>query len=501
MSRDLQDLAAVAARGTSRAELPTPTGALAPALASVPGDTPEARLLGRAALLGLYARAGSPLGKAAAPPPTPLPAAERPLPPVLAALLPRLIRTDPVLAAQALDTVAARGWTLNATQVLALYRQETHLARSLWTLADGRARATLDAHPLHGQAQKAEEEAAWNARLEALTELRRRDPAQAARELQELWATQPADRRRDLLALVRQDLRPEDRPLLEAATRDRSPELQKQVRQLLGHLPGPLQDELLALLPQAVKVSGTVKRKITLGAFELPAALGKPRPGQYDDGEIHRLLGALPTGLILKTLGVGWAELEKAVRAHHWSLANELQEPLPPAPEPVEPVTARARIRDVAGQPKLSLEKLLEAVQSLGPSPDLAAEPDALQAALAARTLDLFGREGPSWQTRELVALLGHHLSPDLTVPPPTPLPFELPPRPKQLPTWQTPADWEERQRQDHARREQAAFQTWRTLTETLRVRREWRDALAACTPPSPLASQGPLPPGEREKL
>lgn len=478
MSRDLRELAVVATRGTSRAELPTPAGALAQALASVPGDTPEAALLGRAALLGLHARAGAPLGQATAPPPTPLPAPERPLPPVLAALLPTLVRTDPVLATGALETVTARGWTLNATQVLALHGQNADLARPLWTLADARARATLDAHPLHGQARKAEEEAAWTARVEALIGQRQANPAQAAQDLQELWAEQPADRRKELLALVRGDLRPEDRPLLETATRDRSSEVQKGARQLLGHLPGPLQDELLALLPGAVKVSGLLKKKLTFGAFDLPAALGKPRAGQYDDGDLHRLLGALPTGLILRTLRVSWNELHNAARNHHWSLTHELQAPEPPAPKPLDPRLARARLRDLSRQPKVSPEKLLEAVQAL--DTDLSAETADLQTALAARTLDLSQREGLTWQTRELETLLRRGLSPDLTVPPPTPLPFELPPRPKKFPTWQTPAQWEEQQRQAHAQKESAAFQTWRDLTSALRVRREWRDALAA---------------------
>ncbi|GAA5513809.1 hypothetical protein Dcar01_02557 [Deinococcus carri] len=485
MSRDLRELAVIATRGTSRAELPAPAGALAQALSSVPGDTPEARLLGRAALLGLHARAGAPLLKAPAPPAA-LPAPERPMPPVLATLLPPLVRTDPSLAARALDTVSARGWTLNAAQVLALYRQEADLAPALWTLADLRARATLDAHPLHGQAQKDGEEAAWAARLAALAELRRSGPAQAVQDLQALWASQPADRRKELLALLRRDPRPEDRPLLETATRDRSPEVQKQARQLLGHLPGAFQDELLALLPQAVKVSGTLKKKLTFGAFDLPAALGKPRAGQYDDSDLHRLLGALPTPLILKTLGVGWDELHKAARAHHWSLANELQEPPPPVPESLDPATARARLRDLAGQPKVSPEKLLDAVRALllNPGADLVAEPVDLQVTLAARALNLFQREGQSGVVPGLAGLLGERLSPDLTLPPPTPLPFELPPLPKKLPSWQTPAEWEESQRQQHAQREQAAFRAWRDLTDTLRLRREWRDALAAHSTP-----------------
>ncbi|WP_026332597.1 DUF5691 domain-containing protein [Deinococcus apachensis] len=484
MSRELRDLALVATRGTSRAELPAPAGPLAPALASVPGDTPEARLLARAALLGLHARAGAPLLRAAAPPPPPVPAAEAPLPPALAALLPTMIRTGSALTARALATVAVRGWTLNAAQVLALYQQQPDLAQDLWSLADARARVTLEAHPLSRQARKAGELTAWHARLAALTERRAHDPAQAALELEELWVSQPADRRKDLLALMRRDLHPGDRPLLETATRDRSPEVQKQARQLLGHLPGPLQDELLALLLQAVKVSGRLNRKITFGAFDLPAALGQPRAGQYDDGDLHRLLGALPTGLILRTLGVTWAELHQAARAHHWSLANEVQEPPPPLPEPPDPETARARLRDLAGQPQVSAETLLDAVRAMLPDPwaDLVAEPVDLQVTLAARAVGLVQREGQSGPVRGLTGLLGDRLSPDLTLPPPTPLPFELPPRPNKLPTWQTAADWEERQRLDHAQREQAAFQAWRELQGVLRLRREWRDALAAHT-------------------
>lgn len=484
MSRDLRELAVVATRGTVRAELPSPLGASVPALThaldSVPGETPEALLLGRAALLGLHARAGAPLARAATPPPTPLAAPERPMPSALAALLPALAHTDAVLLDGALSTVAARNWTLNAVQILALHARNANLARTLWTLADQRARATLDAHPLHKQAQKAEEQAAWAARLAALAERRVSDPAEAVRALQDLWASEGADRRRELLALVRRDLRPEDRPLLEGATRDRSPELQKQARQLLGHLPGPLQDELRALLPQAVKVSGLLRKKITFGAFDLPAALGKPRAGQYDDSDLHRLLGALPTDTVLSTLKVGWDELHKAMRDHHWSLAHELSPPRAPAPTSPDPEAARARLRDLVRQPEVSEEKLHDAVAALGEEPDLTAESAEVQTALAVRTFGFLQRSGLTWHTRHLTTALVRGLSPDLTVPPPTPRPFEMPPRPKKLPTWQTPAEWEERQRNDHASNEYAAMEAWRELDGALRVRRAWRDTLAA---------------------
>ncbi|PYE53918.1 DUF5691 domain-containing protein [Deinococcus yavapaiensis] len=480
MSGDLRELAAVATRGTSRADLPAPTGPLAAALTAVPGDTPEALLLGRAALLGLHARAGASLGRAAALPPTPLPPPERPLPADLAALLPALLRADPALIAEALRTVAARGWTLNAAHILAVHGQNANLAHALWTLADARARVTLDAHSLHKQARKAEEDATWAASLRALGERRATNPEAAARELQAQWAEQPAERRKELLTLVRRDLRQEDRALLEAATRDRSPDLQKQARQLLGHLPGPLQDELLRLLPQAVKVSGFLKQKITFGAFDLPAALGKPRAGQYDDSDLHRLLGALPTPLVLTTLNVRWDDLHHALRSHHWSLAQELQAPQSPAPPPLDVDTARARVRDLAGQPSVTAEKLLDAVRALAASTDLSAEPPALQAALATRTLNVIQIAGLTPSARELTRLLRLTLSPDVTIPPPTPRAFELPPRPKQLPTWQTPAAWEERQRQEHAQKETSAVQAYADLVDTWRVRRAWRAALAA---------------------
>ncbi|WP_288481606.1 DUF5691 domain-containing protein [uncultured Deinococcus sp.] len=483
MSRDLSDLALIAARGTSRAEVPAPTGPLAAALAGIGGDAPEARLLGRAALLGLHARAGRPLGQAAAPPPAEVPAPDSPLPPALAALLPRMLGLGPELSGLALEDVERGGWTLNAAQVLKLWNRDGALARPLWVRADARAWATLERHPLHAQAQKAAEELAWREQLEALGAARGTDPGAAARDLTELWGTQSADRRKELLALVRRDLRPEDRPLLDLATRDRSPEIAKQARQLLGHLPGPLQDELLALLPQAVKVSGLLKKKVTFGAFDLPAALGKPRAGQYDDSDLHRLLGALPTPLILGTLGLDWKDLHRAARDQHWSLASELQAPPEPGPEPLAPALALARLRQLAGQPQVSGEKLLAAAQA--PGVDLSAQPADLQTALAARAVALHQYEH-SWQARELTALLRRALSPDLSVPPPTPLPFEMPPRPKKLPTWQTPAEWEDRQRQDHAQREQAALEAWRDLQDTLKLRREWRGALAAQPTPRP---------------
>ncbi|UBV44661.1 DUF5691 domain-containing protein (plasmid) [Deinococcus taeanensis] len=482
MSRDLHQLAVVATRGTSRMELPAPSGALKEALSSVPGDTPEALLLGRAALLGLHARAGAPLVPAAAPPPTLLAAAARPIPAPLAALLPALHRTDPELAAQALGTVMARGWTLNAAQVLRLHHLAPDLTRLLWTLADVRARATLDAHPLHRQAQKAEADAAWTATLEGLAEARRTDPERAAQHLQALWVSQPAEQRRALLALVRRDLRPEDRPVLDTATQDRSHDLQKQARQLLGHLRGPLQDELLTALTQAVKVSGQANKKITFGAFDLPPALGRPRAGHADDSDLHRLLGALPTPLILETLQVSWQALLKAARAHHWSLPNELQEPPASAPDAlaVPPTVAHGRLRELIKQPTVSARTLWAAVCPLQDLGDLMAQPGDVQTALLGRTLDLFQREGTTWETTQLRDVLGRGLCPDLTVPMPAPRPFELPPRPTKLPSWQTPASWEDSQRHEHARREEAAFEAWRALTHSFQVRRQWRDTLAA---------------------
>ena len=102
----LQELARVALRGTARAELPGwPASPLADALARLETANAEAALLSRAALAGLHARAGTPLGRAETPPPVTLPTAANPLPEQLWPLL-RPLNETPVAALVLADVQA-----------------------------------------------------------------------------------------------------------------------------------------------------------------------------------------------------------------------------------------------------------------------------------------------------------------------------------------------------------------------------------------------------------
>lgn len=449
MTSPLKDLAAATLRGTARAEVPVSGAApLAQALARVPEGRPENVLLARAALTGLHARAGAPLMQAATPPPQSLPAAARPLPAPLWPLMRALMGTQ--AAFQALNDVQTRGWTLTATQGLTLHQDDTQSGRAalLWPLLDERAQSVLDAHPLHRAWAKAEAAKQWQGRLESLREAREADASAGAAQTLELWKEVDADGRRDLLDILERDLRAEDLPLLQHAEKDRSAEVQRRARMLQGHLPGPLQDELLALLPSVVVRKG---QKLTFRPFDLPAALGQPKKNAYDDSDLLRLLGAVPFGLLLETLNVSGNELLKAAHQKHWALGHLLERAdmlsrvsAPAVPAPEENPAENQMPRD------------------------------------AADLLRLLQTEGSNWSVTSELDDLARTLDPATVVPAPLPVPFVMPPAPKQLPRWQTKEEWELRQAEGHAGRQVEAEAAWRTLTETLRLRGEWVAALEA---------------------
>lgn len=476
MSRDLRALAAAALRGTARAELPSPSSsALGAALARIQAETPEAALLARAAVAALYERAGKPLQTAETPPPVPAPPAERPLPPALGRLLLRFADLSTPLARLALADAEKRGWTLGGELALRLYAARADLAPALWPLLDERAQVTLREHPMRAKWEKATAEVQWQARLGALEERRRRDPEKGAAELLELWKESKADERRDLLALLRRTLHEADRPLLAHAATDRVNELSKGARQLQGHLPGPLQDRLRAVLRQAVVPApsrGKSGRKLTFPPFVLPPELGKPKANDYHDSDLHRLLGALPTPLVLETLGLNWDTLTTGLQSQHWSLIHELTNPEVAAPTTDVWTSLRGYSEGEHYDPH-HLSALLETIDAAPPS-----EQPLLRGVLV-KTLSEARQSGPTWLTTELLLMLGRLLDPDTPVPDPDPPPFELPPRPKQFSSWQTPERWEEEQRSAYDR-QQAEYAALRhDLTATLRLRREWQGALA----------------------
>ncbi|WP_291426306.1 DUF5691 domain-containing protein [Deinococcus sp.] len=430
----LKDLAATALRGTARAELPKPDSSpLGKALARVQEGTPEQLLLARVALAGLHARAGKALDTAQTSPPTALPPATNPLPVRMRPLFVALLQSPAAL--MTLGSVKEQGWTLSAAQVLNL---KEFIRPELWPLLDERGKAILDAHPLHEAWEKAEAQAQWEARLEALWETRAADADAGAAQTLELWQESSVEKRRDLLAVIERQLLPADLPLLKHAEKDRSGEIARRVRELQGHLPGPLQDELLALLPQAVVKKGD---QLKFKPFELPEALGTAKVGVYDDSDLHRLLGALPFSLLLKVLDVRGEQLLQAAEKKHWQLGRQLK-------------VQRDRER---------------------PEREAKASP-VLTAKDAAQWFQSIQQKGQHEQVT--FDLLAQSLDPAAEIAAPEPLPFVLPPAPT-MPK-ERRLQWEENIQTQHAQRQAEAEAAWRSLTDILQLRREWAAGLEA---------------------
>lgn len=444
----LKELAATALRGTARADVPPPPHTpLGEALARLQAETPEATLLARAALSGLHARAGAVMEKAETPPPATLPPAGKPLPAPLWPLLRQLLN-GPAFES-ALHDLSAREWTLSAAQVLQLYASRPTLAAGLWPLLDERGKAVLNAHPLHKAWEKAEAQAQWEARLDALREAREADAGAGAAQTLELWKETDADGRRDLLDMLKQDILPEDLPLLQHAEKDRSAEVRRRARMLQGHLPGPLQDELLALLPQAVQVQ---QNKISFKPFDLPEALGKVKTGAYDDSDLHRLLGALPFELIRKTLGVQGPALATAAQKKNWALGQYIHQ------------LAREYTRRLVAERDLRQPQAGEVPATTTPE----------QVVEWLKSIQEKGQHDPA-----TLDLLAQSLDPATEIAMPEPLPLVLP-RPQG--SHHPPAAWQENQQHLHAERQAEAEAAWRSLTGILRLRREWARILEEMT-------------------
>lgn len=443
----LKELAATALRGTARADVPPPPHTpLGEALARLQAETPEATLLARAALSGLHARAGAVMEKAETPPPATLPPAGKPLPAPLWPLLRQLLN-GPAFES-ALHDLSAREWTLSAAQVLQLYASHPTLA-GLWPLLDERGKAVLNAHPLHKAWEKAEAQAQWEARLDALREAREADAGAGAAQTLELWKETDADGRRDLLDMLKQDILPEDLPLLQHAEKDRSAEVRRRARMLQGHLPGPLQDELLALLPQAVQVQ---QNKISFKPFDLPEALGKVKTGAYDDSDLHRLLGALPFELVRKTLGVQGPALATAAQKKNWALGQYIHQ------------LAREYTRRLVAKRDLRQPQAGEVPATTTPE----------QVVEWLKSIQEKGQRDPA-----TLDLLTQSLDPATEIAMPEPLPLVLP-RPQG--SHHPPAAWQENQQHLHAERQAEAEAAWRSLTGILRLRREWARILEEMT-------------------
>ena len=305
---DLELLTLAARRGTARQAVPEPSASpLGAALSRIERDTPEATLLARAALAGLHAQAGRAPTRASTPAPI-FQSQEAPAqtaPAEVVALLPHLQPHSLVLE-DALRRLHAHGLTLNAADALPLLKvHDTTILNSgaLWPVLDEVGRWLARLNPVwsdHDPAQPSEEVALERLKRE-LVEAHASDPEATAQELLKGWPDLKAEARRTALNAVTGSLHPADLPLLQLAQKDRLDDVRRLARLLPAHLPGELQQEVVACLRASFKIGHNGVPRLTLTDY--PAALGEADSRNPNDSDVARLLGALPLSLTLSTIG------------------------------------------------------------------------------------------------------------------------------------------------------------------------------------------------------
>jgi Family of unknown function (DUF5691) len=312
VSLDLSELAAASLRGTARSGLPAPLPTpLGRSLARVVAPTPESTLLLRAGLAGLHALAGQPPAQAAAEADPVLPPGPRPAPPALAELLPELAEHLNVLT-ELIDFLAAAGQTLGPREFWLL--RDSRLPVKLWDVLDERARWLAHQNPAWRGLDPGRYSKDVRVRLlrAEVLESHAAEPERVAAELLTRWPDFRADERRAVLEGIAASLHPADLPLLALAQSDKLKDVQKIARQLAAHLPGEIQDSVIAALKASVKVSSKGTPKFL--AVDLPAVLGSLDLKDMYDTATARLVGALPFPVLLSALGVTPAGLLSGIR-------------------------------------------------------------------------------------------------------------------------------------------------------------------------------------------
>ncbi|MBX0331090.1 hypothetical protein K2Z83_25905 [Oscillochloris sp. ZM17-4] len=250
------DLVATALLGTERRApaLPVAGGALGDLLGRLaPGDDPAGALLGAAAAVALYRRAGW-LPPASAAQPFP-PAPPDDLPPCSARagahLAQMLAGTYAAALPEWLAALASAGRAAPASLLPALLdhgRNHEDLRPVIVAALGARGRWLAGLNPdweyASGAGAAAQEDATplWEtgspaARLMLLAGLRAREPERARDLLAASWASEKVDDRERFLAALAQGLCMADEPFLEQALNDRSERVRKAAADLLATLP------------------------------------------------------------------------------------------------------------------------------------------------------------------------------------------------------------------------------------------------------------------------
>jgi hypothetical protein len=431
------DLVKTALLGTQRQPPPRPPAgdALGAALEELSPAPPDAALLGMAATVTTYRRAGwLPPAEDTSTLPAPVDRNDLPQPnPRAAQALYQILggeRKD--LLPEWLAAAAAAGKRLPdlaLPPLLEIGRTRPELRESLtrvlgkrghwlaaqnpqWSYATGATASESDA------AAPTTPEADWETgtfagRLALLGRLRRTDPARARALVQSTWSEEPADARTKFLSAFSAGLSPDDEPLLESALDDRGKEVRRVAADLLCRLPS---SQLVRRMTQratpllAWKAGKKPKIEVTLPSAPDKAAerdgidpkARGPRLGQKQSW-LWQIVASVPPSAWTRAWGAKPAEIVETVRKSEfetvlvgaWALATARNED--PAWAEALLATEAATVSEYAGD-----EALAGLLQSLPPArrealvlENIAAGGDA--AGFNPLTTQLLAALGPAW--------------------------------------------------------------------------------------------------------
>ena len=244
-----QDVVTAALVGTERQSLrlTPPDNQLGELLQRLNNTDPEGTLLGAAAAIALYQRAGrlpttdnQPLPEACEPDDKPCcsPRAGQQLALMLQGEHSKLLPEWLAATELALKRVPER----YLPELLALGQRQSHLRAAILPVLGKRGRWLAAQNPDWGYVVGEDTEATWQsgrraARILLLKRLRTENPAEARERLAATWAAEGASERAAFLETLITGLSMEDEPFLEAALDDRGKEVRSSASDLLARLP------------------------------------------------------------------------------------------------------------------------------------------------------------------------------------------------------------------------------------------------------------------------
>ena len=320
---------------------PSLDGAVA-ALADRPA---EARLLGTAALLDAWRRAGRRAPRTAVRPAEPAPeSAARPCSPLAARVLRQLLAGGPpVLVAEWMTLAAAAGVGIlpeMLPEVLDFARRNLHVRDAISRMLGARGAWLAALNPAWAFAAGIGEDpaAAWETgtaeeRVRILRHLRASDPAAALALLQTTWDAEPPAERTRFVEALGVGLGMDDEPFLEAALDDKRKEVRAAAAQLLATLPASrlvkrMMERLLPLFTRREPEGLVARIRNARPRFDvrMPEKCDRgmrrdgiddrPRTGIGPRGwMLRQMIGAVPPSLWTAHWGMDAAAFLDAVRA------------------------------------------------------------------------------------------------------------------------------------------------------------------------------------------